>query len=233
MNRIKARNDAWFPGFIPAHELYADAAIEISRPGDRVLHLGAGRDALGIAARLAGREVTAADTDPQGLALNPNPRRVLADGASLPFPGDYFDLIMCEHVFEHLQRPSAVLKECSRVLRSGGRLLFLTPNRWSYIAIIAALTPYRFHVWYKSKMIGTAAVDTFPTCYLLNTRNDIERLANEAGMRLETFESLVGWPTYLERGEWMHRFGVLLHRLLESLPERFHISFIGALRKCS
>ncbi len=233
MSCIAERNVRYFPDYVPAHEVYLRHAVELAPTGGAILHLGAGRDAMGVAARLSACSVTAVDTDEGGLALNPAPKKIKADGEALPFASDSFDMVLCEHVFEHLERPGAVLAECARVLRPGGRLLFLTPNRWNYISVVAALTPYRFHVWYKSKMIGTAEVDTFPTFYRINTRRDIQVLASSAGLRLEWFESFVGCPTYLELGEWLHRLGVGLHLLLECLPGAFHISFVGSLKKDS
>lgn len=221
----------YFGESIPAHECYLEMAVRYAARDSDVMHLGAGRDAQGIGRHLAACRVTAVDPDPRGLALNPAPRKVAASGESLPFPPESFDLILCEHVFEHLERPARVLSECARVLRPGGRLLFMTPNKWSYIALAATLTPHRFHVWYKSKMIKTAEVDTFPTRYRLNTRGDIERLGQEAGLRLVEFKSFVGCPTYLEIADWPHRLGCILHRVLEKLPEALHISFVGSLHK--
>ncbi|MDD5302617.1 MAG: class I SAM-dependent methyltransferase [Elusimicrobia bacterium] len=231
MSLISERNARYFPDFVPGHEVYLRRAAELAPVGGKILHLGAGRDAMGVVARLSTCSVTAVDPDERGLALNPAPTKLKADGEELPFVNASFDMVLCEHVFEHLERPAAVLSECSRVLRPGGRLLFLTPNRWSYIAVAAALTPYRFHIWFRSMLIGTAEVDTFPTIYRINTRRDIQALGHAAGLRLEWFESFVGCPTYLETGEWLHRFGVGLHLLLERLPEPFHISFAGSLRK--
>jgi SAM-dependent methyltransferase len=231
--KIDERNRRWFPGFVPAHEVYLALALERAPAGARVLHLGAGRDALEVGARLPGRSLVAVDCDEWGLALNPASEKVLASGESLPFPDSTVDLILCEHVFEHLEAPKAVLAECFRVLKPGGAMLFLTPNRWSYVAVAAALTPYRFHVWYKSLMIGTAQVDTFATFYRINTRRAIEAIADDTGLRLREFRTFVGWPTYLERGEWLHRAGALLHWALERLPSSLHISLVGVLEKPS
>lgn len=231
MSNVSRRNTSHFPNFVPGHEVYLRRAVEFAPVGGKILHLGAGRDALGVVARLPGCSVTAVDPDERGLSLNPAPIKIRANGEVLPFAAASFDMILCEHVFEHLERPDAVLAECARVLRPGGRLFFLTPNRWNYISVAAALTPYRFHVWYKSKMIDTAEVDTFPTFYRINTRRDIERYGGAVGLSLEWFESFVGWPTYLESNDWLHRIGVALHLVLERLPEGFHISFAGSLRK--
>jgi SAM-dependent methyltransferase len=47
----------------------------------------------------------------------------------IPFDDNYFDIIIFAEVFEHLLPPTDnVLREVSRVLRIGGKLIFSTPN---------------------------------------------------------------------------------------------------------
>lgn len=43
-------------------------------------------------------------------------------------PGDHFDAITAHHVVEHVRDPVALLGECRRILKPGGRLLLVTPN---------------------------------------------------------------------------------------------------------
>lgn len=45
----------------------------------------------------------------------------------LPFEDEQFDAILAREVFEHVFDLSAMLGECSRILRPGGRLWFSTP----------------------------------------------------------------------------------------------------------
>jgi SAM-dependent methyltransferase len=44
----------------------------------------------------------------------------------LPVEDDGFDLVVCNHLFSHLQDPADAIGEFGRVLRSGGRLVILT-----------------------------------------------------------------------------------------------------------
>jgi len=67
----------------------------------------------------------------QGLSLT------CADGEKLPYPSDYFDLVLSHEVLEHVVDDRASLEEIVRVLRtpdpakqqSGGRLILFVPNR--------------------------------------------------------------------------------------------------------
>src|SRR5947209_15404739 len=68
-----------------------------------------------------------------------------ADLARLPIESGSVDLIVSRSVFEHLVDPLAVYREMARVLRPGGRVVFLTANMWDYATLIARLVPNRFH----------------------------------------------------------------------------------------
>jgi SAM-dependent methyltransferase len=57
------------------------------------------------------------------------PQVVCAAGELLPFPTDYFDLILSHEVLEHVQDDAAAIAEMVRTLRPGGRLALFCPNR--------------------------------------------------------------------------------------------------------
>jgi SAM-dependent methyltransferase len=52
-----------------------------------------------------------------------------AAGEHLPFPSDYFDLVLSHEVLEHVQDDRQAIGEAVRVLASGGRLVLFVPNR--------------------------------------------------------------------------------------------------------
>jgi ubiquinone/menaquinone biosynthesis C-methylase UbiE len=46
----------------------------------------------------------------------------------LPFDDNYFDLVICTEVIEHIYDTKAVLSEIERVLKPGGNLIITFPN---------------------------------------------------------------------------------------------------------
>ncbi len=56
-------------------------------------------------------------------------RVVCAAGERLPFPANYFDLVLSHEVLEHVQDDRETVGEIVRALRPGGRLVLFCPNR--------------------------------------------------------------------------------------------------------
>lgn len=53
----------------------------------------------------------------------------------IPFPNNYFDLVVAVHSIYYCQRASfdEILNECSRVLKPGGKLIFSVPKPTTYL----------------------------------------------------------------------------------------------------
>lgn len=49
------------------------------------------------------------------------------DGHSIPFPDNSFDTLLCTQVLEHADDPEVLVRECTRVLKPGGRAFFSMP----------------------------------------------------------------------------------------------------------
>lgn len=50
----------------------------------------------------------------------------------LPFPANHFDRVVCKAVIEHLPEPTAVIRDCYRVLKQGGTLRVVVPSDRSF-----------------------------------------------------------------------------------------------------
>jgi 2-polyprenyl-3-methyl-5-hydroxy-6-metoxy-1,4-benzoquinol methylase len=103
-------------------------------PG-RVLDVGCGDGRLLAALRDRGWIVEGQETD---AAAAENTRRTwgitvhLGDLATLALPGASFDAVTMNHVIEHALDPTALVRECMRLLKPGGAFVATTPNPDSF-----------------------------------------------------------------------------------------------------
>ncbi|HVH26513.1 MAG TPA: class I SAM-dependent methyltransferase [Vicinamibacterales bacterium] len=100
---------------------------------------GAGVDLARFAkggARVCGVDLTAsaialakANFEQQGLTG----RFEIADGESLPFADETFDLVYAHGVVQYTANPQQLVNECHRVLKPGGQAIFQVYNRVSWL----------------------------------------------------------------------------------------------------
>ncbi|XVQ09916.1 class I SAM-dependent methyltransferase [Spirillospora sp. CA-255316] len=123
-------------------ELTDAAVLDAIGPcaGLRVLDAGCGEGYLSRTLSAKGAEVVGVDAA-QGLI---DAARAHPDGGAvsyhragvdaMPVADASFDLVVCNHLFSHLQDPADAIGEFARVLRSGGRLVVLTLHPCFYTA---------------------------------------------------------------------------------------------------
>ena len=104
-----------------------------------VLDLGTkdGHKVTGIPA-----EVVAVDVDGSQFPEETTIEFVLADGHSLPFDADSFDVVYCSSVLEHVADADELVREASRVLHGSGTAYFSFPNRLSLLQPHAPVPRY-------------------------------------------------------------------------------------------
>jgi SAM-dependent methyltransferase len=203
------------------------------RPGDRVLDAGCGSGSLftydlrGRAARIVGLDVE------RELAGNPNIEEpVLGDLAALPFRDQTFDLIICKHVLEHLERPPAAFRELARVLRPQGRLVILTPNRLHYVPLLASLLPHPFQR-IVARGRGLALREVYPTRYRANTPSRLRRLARVAGLKVAELHLFETAPVYLSFNPLAFALGAAYEKVVNRIPAlaSLRVNMLAVLRK--
>lgn len=97
--------------------------------------------------------VVGVDSDPAALTQNQRlDQRVVAD--LLDYQAEPFDLVTCWYVLEHATDPAALLERLAGWTAPGGLLVLAVPNLRSPKALATKLTPHRFHVWFRRRVLG-------------------------------------------------------------------------------
>lgn len=112
-----------------------------------------------------------------------------------------FDLATLRMVAEHIEDPKSAIDSLARLVKPGGKVVIVTPNRWSPLAVAASLLPHRVHQILTHLLWGTKDEDVFPTVYKMNTRKRLRALFEEGGFKEVDF-------AYLDSCDAFHRFRV-------------------------
>lgn len=158
--------------------------------------------------------------------------RIKGNLEELPFKDNSFDVILCQNVIEHLEKPEKVFKEFSRTLLQKGTFVFITPNVYNFVTIISKFTPFLFHR-YLNRLRGIEVYDTFPTYYRANSIKSVEKICNSANLYKEKIIMFQKWPSYLIFSTILFRIGILYERVVNrfKLLEFSRSVIIGKYRK--
>ena len=183
-----------FKYFLP-DDYYEAMVARLISPGCSWADVGCGRDIFpsnpDLARNLSGRAGYVFGIDPDD---NIRENRYLTEG----FQGVVedcrtdrrFDVITLRMVAEHIVDPARVVAKLAELLAAGGRLVLYTPYKWSPMAVVATVVPFRLHNPLKRLIWNSEPRDTFPTAYKLNTRADLRRHMLERGLVEEYFAML-------------------------------------------
>jgi ubiquinone/menaquinone biosynthesis C-methylase UbiE len=105
---------------------------------------------------------------------------VQGDAHALPFPDDYFDLIVSCETIEHLPMPEKGVSEFHRVTRPGGSLFLTTPNYFNLMGLYEIYSKCR-----HPKRRPDQPYDRIQ--FFFQTR----RLLKEAGWQIEKSDGIV------------------------------------------
>lgn len=108
---------------------------------------------------------------------------IVGDCEALPFPNDSFDIVTCSMSFHHYPDPEKFFMRLNCVLRPGGRLILrdmASSNGFMMWFINNIQMPIFNRVFKKGDV----------HCY---TKNDIQKLCNASGLKLERYEVRKGF----------------------------------------
>lgn len=149
-------------------------------------------------------------------ALNKNEfikYKEISDVEKMPFKDNFFDIVICSWVFEHLENPEFAIREIYRVLKFNGKIIFITPNVWNYNVWIIRLIPEIFHDFLTKKLYNRQEKDTYSKRYKLNSLFKIKRIFSKIGF-VEDKIILNGDPSYISFNKFLFICACLIEKIL-------------------
>ncbi|MBI4414967.1 MAG: class I SAM-dependent methyltransferase [Candidatus Kerfeldbacteria bacterium] len=221
----------WHPHFETGGTVYRRLFREVLHPYSVVLDAGCGSGGILGEFRNIPRKIIGVDGDAEAVAKNPFvTERVVADLRRLPLESETVDVITAEFVLEHLEYPHAVFRECARVLKPGGSMLFLTPNLFNPIILASRLLPHAVHRWFRSSLLHRHD-EAHRTFYRANTARALLELCSASGLRLRSLQ-YAGNPEYIAFCIPLALPAILGERMLDIHPfDRMKMYCIGRLQK--
>lgn len=155
------------------------------RDGDCVLDIGCGSGRTNPFPWQEYPKVVLHGIDPdEQAAANPNLTRfgLIEDPHHWPVEDGSIDLALARYVLEHVAGPQSFFENLRRVLRPGGRFVFLCPNKFRPLSALARVVP---EAWTLRLLRGMRESDVFPTCHRANCAGALRRLARQFGFEIE------------------------------------------------
>lgn len=167
----------------------------------RLLEIGCGAGNLLLQATVRGSYPVALDLSMQALTFVRSRLEEACRGAEaprgfaciqsvgelLPLPDNSFECILLSEVIEHLEAPQVSIREATRVLRPGGRLMVTTPNYRSFWPIMEWAVD-RLNM--APKMAGEQHISKFSPATL-------QRLLTDCGLNTEYFGTIYTLSPFL------------------------------------
>lgn len=220
------------PNWRDSLTIYRDIINEATNSDTRILDVGCGHG--DFLKPVYDKTPHTYGVDPDQEALDKNKlikNKIVGTVEKLPFENNFFDLVISEWVLEHLPEPEKAFHEIYRVLKPGGKVIFLTPNVWNYNVWIIRAIPNRFHDYFTRKLYGRQEGDTYPVQYKINSVKKIAKILEPMGFK-RTQVILNGDPSYISFNKFLFGLARLLEKILDLKPLNFaKVHLIGVYEK--
>ncbi|HQI25763.1 MAG TPA: class I SAM-dependent methyltransferase [Candidatus Paceibacterota bacterium] len=249
INNQKATNEVWaevwrkFPDTLSGKELFGQRLFVEGYPifsrylpsnkSSKVLDIGSGTGRYGLKMALTdkSRLVYLVDILPESVEMMKRSAAYLnienvvvkmSDIYKLPFPDSFFDVVFCDVVIQHIDKPEEALIELKRVLKKEGRLIVSVVNWWNL-----PHTVYKFikNVFYKS-----GYEYGYERSY---TRRELCRLVKESNLKLVAVDgfyfaySIFRWKRTHRLWFWLGRIINRLVKIGDTFTGRFISRYFG------
>lgn len=212
--------------------IYSDIINQNTTPETRILDIGCGHGELLKAVYDKTPHTYGVDPDKEALDKNTLIKnKVVGVVEDLPFESNFFDLVVSEWVLEHLNDPEKAFREIFRVLKPGGKVVFLTPNVWNYNVWMIRMIPNRFHSFFTRKLYDRQEGDTYPVRYKINSVKKIAKILEPIGFKKSQL-ILNGDPSYISFNRPLFALARVLEKILDLKPLHFaKVHLIGVYEK--
>jgi SAM-dependent methyltransferase len=216
--RCKDIRDRFYPMDERIAEVFFRRVMALGGAERDMAEIGCGREP-GFLRRMASGYRFLYGFDPEVPAPSQQGNIRIAPGFAekLELEDESVDVLTSIDVVEHLPDPRKAFAEFMRVLRPGGRILLITPNKFHPPLFAARMLSHRTRQHLNSLMTGTKDVDTFPTFYRLNSVSAFKPLARDLGLNVIKAEYISNHPQYLMFSRLCYRMGVAVERHLLGL----------------
>ncbi|MBU0976526.1 MAG: class I SAM-dependent methyltransferase [Patescibacteria group bacterium] len=209
--------------------IYKDLVRSYIEQDSTVLEAGCGFSSMFEKEYKRAKRVIGVDVSEEFLKMNKVlDEKIVASLENIPqVESESVDMIISSWVFEHIQDPSKAFAEFSRVLKKGGRLVFLAPNNWNYVVFFNRIIPD----WLRKKVVGKMSenlvTDPMPAVYRANSADKLFKLAKLNNFTINRL-ILNGDPTYIAINRFFFYIGVAIEFFL-SFPvlNKLKVHMIG------
>ncbi|HCE68583.1 MAG TPA: hypothetical protein DER40_14055 [Geobacter sp.] len=184
------------------HKKWLIWRINSSMKSGRMLDVGCGSGFLASLFAGAGWDVTGVERD-DDTAIHARETYRIAVVTDIDHARGPFDLIMVNHVLEHLDDPLRMLEKCRELLAPGGRLIIAVPNFSSLQAKVGGAGWFHldmpFHLYHFSEQglvgllhkAGFSVVESSHADWIQNIYGWLQSLLNRAGISYNALYDLL------------------------------------------
>jgi len=190
-------------------------------PEKIILDIGCGKGGILSEFRGKAKAIIGADVDKESLSKNSLvDEKILASADKLPLESASVDVATAEFVIEHIENPERVFAEIFRVLKPGGRFIFITPNIFNPVMLASRFLPFGIHKFLRKKLLQKNEEACF-TYYRGNTYGKLTAIGKEAGFSELNLER-AGNPEYLAFSPFLVIPAIVFEKLIASR----HLNFL-------
>jgi SAM-dependent methyltransferase len=195
-----------------------------------LVDVGCGRTVYGEAVYKQAKRCIGLDVDPYAKE-NPLMHEVrIMESEYFPLPDACADVVTAQWVVEHVVHPDIFLSEIHRVLKPGGAFVFMTTNIRSPIMWLTSFFSTSFKSLFRSRFLGYAPDETFPTMYRMNTPEKLARLARRYGFTLAALDRVESFG-YFRFSLVLLRMYIVWSKILRAITTDREMHLVGVFQK--